>query len=76
MRKLQGNSGEVETEWDTLASGLCWSCVSILGENIDAIHRNAENFIDAIKGVGLEGNLEETKPMLVSREQIQIKIGT
>jgi hypothetical protein len=54
--------------------------VNLLGDNIDTINKNTETLIDASKEVGLEGNVEKTKCMLVSRDQNagqnrEIKIG-
>jgi hypothetical protein len=43
--------------------------VNLLGDNIDAIMKNTETLIDASKEVGLEINVEETKYMLLSRQQ-------
>jgi hypothetical protein len=43
--------------------------VNILGNNIDTMDKNAETLIDASKEVGLERNAEETKYMLLSRQQ-------
>jgi hypothetical protein len=40
-----------------------------LGDNIDIIYRNTATLIDASKEIGLEGNSEETKYMLLSRQQ-------
>jgi hypothetical protein len=47
----------------------CADDVNLLGDNIDTINKNAETLIDANKEVGLEVNVEETKYMLVSRDQ-------
>jgi hypothetical protein len=54
--------------------------VNLLGDNIDTTNKNTETLIDASKEVGLEVNVEETKYMLVSRDQNagqnrEIKIG-
>jgi sorting nexin-29 len=54
--------------------------VNIVGENIDTIHENIKALLDARKEVGLEGNPEKTKYMLVSRcqkagQRQSIKIG-
>jgi hypothetical protein len=43
--------------------------VNLLGDNIDAIKKNMETFIDASKEVGPEVNTEITKYMLLSRHQ-------
>jgi hypothetical protein len=43
--------------------------VNLLGDNIDTINKNRENFIDASKEVGLEVNIEKTKYMLVPPDQ-------
>jgi hypothetical protein len=43
--------------------------VNLLGDNIDIINKNTETLIDASKEVGLEVNVEETKYMLVPRDQ-------
>jgi hypothetical protein len=53
--------------------------VNLLGDNIDIINKNTETLTDA-KEVVLQVNLEKTKYMLVSRDQIagqnwDIKIG-
>jgi hypothetical protein len=49
------------------ASGLCYD-VNLLGDNTDTVNKNT-NLIDASKEIGLEGNVEKTKYMLVSRGQ-------
>jgi hypothetical protein len=43
--------------------------VNLLADNIDTINKNTQTLIDASKEVGLEGNVEKTKYMLVSRDQ-------
>jgi hypothetical protein len=43
--------------------------VHLLGDNIDAIKRNAETIIDSNKEVGLEVNAEKSKYMLLSHHQ-------
>jgi ribosomal protein S2 len=43
--------------------------VNLLGDNRDAINKNMETLIDAIKEVGLEVNTEKTKYMLLSRHK-------
>jgi hypothetical protein len=43
--------------------------VNLLGINIDTIKKNTETLIDATTDVGLEINVEETRYMLLSREQ-------
>jgi hypothetical protein len=43
--------------------------VNLLGDNRDTIKRNTRTLIDASKEVGLEGNTEKTKYMLLSRHQ-------
>jgi hypothetical protein len=40
--------------------------VNVLGDNIDTMHKSAENLIGASKEVGLEVNAEKTKYMLLS----------
>jgi hypothetical protein len=54
--------------------------VNRLGGNTDTINKNTQTLIDASKEDGLEVNVEETKYMLVSRDQNagqtrEIKIG-
>jgi hypothetical protein len=54
--------------------------VNLLGNNIDTINKNTQTLIDASREVGLEVNVEQTKYMLVSRDQNagqnrEIKIG-
>jgi hypothetical protein len=44
--------------------------VNLLGDNIDTIKKNKEIVIDASKEVGLEINIEKTKYMLLSHDQI------
>jgi hypothetical protein len=41
--------------------------VNLLGHNIDTISKNTQTITDASKEIGLEGNVEKTKYMLVSR---------
>jgi hypothetical protein len=43
--------------------------VNLLGENKDAVKKNAETLNHASKEVGLETNVEEAKYMLLSRHQ-------
>jgi hypothetical protein len=43
--------------------------MNLLGDNIDAIKKNMETYIDASKEVGLEVNTDKTKYMLLSRRQ-------
>jgi hypothetical protein len=43
--------------------------VNLLGDKIDTINKNTQTLIDASKEVGLDVNVEETKYMLVSRDQ-------
>jgi hypothetical protein len=43
--------------------------VNLLGDNIDTIEKNIETLTDASKEVGLEINVDETKYMLLSRQQ-------
>jgi hypothetical protein len=45
--------------------------VNLLGDNIDTIMKNTETLIDASK-VGLEINIEKTKHILLSRQDIKI----
>jgi hypothetical protein len=40
--------------------------VNLLGDNTGTINKNTETLIDASKEVGLEGNIERTKYMLVA----------
>jgi hypothetical protein len=40
--------------------------VKLLGDNINAIKRNTQTLIDAVKKVGLEVNSEKTKCMFLS----------
>jgi hypothetical protein len=42
---------------------------NLLGDNIDTVNKNTQTLIDASKEVGLEGKLEKTTYMLVSRDQ-------
>jgi hypothetical protein len=49
--------------------------VNLLGDNIDTINKNTETVIGASKEVGLELHVEETKYMLVCRDQNEAKIG-
>jgi hypothetical protein len=44
--------------------------VNLLEDNIDIIKKNAETLINATKEVGLEINVEKTKYVLLSRQQI------
>jgi hypothetical protein len=43
--------------------------VNLLVDNIDTIKKNTETLIDAIKKVGMEINVENTKYVLLSRHQ-------
>jgi hypothetical protein len=43
--------------------------VNLLGDNIDAIKKTTDTLNEASKEVGLEGNAEKTKYMLLSRHQ-------
>jgi hypothetical protein len=43
--------------------------VNLLGDNIDTMNKNTKTLIDASKEVGLEVNVENTKYILVSRDQ-------
>jgi hypothetical protein len=43
--------------------------VNLLGDNIDAVKKNAETLIDASKEDGLDVNIEKTKYMLPSHHQ-------
>jgi hypothetical protein len=43
--------------------------VDLLGDNIDALKKNAETLIDASKEIGLEISVDKTKYMLLSRHQ-------
>jgi hypothetical protein len=43
--------------------------VNLLGDDIETIKKNTQTLIDAGKEVGLEVNTEETKYMLLSRQQ-------
>jgi hypothetical protein len=45
------------------------NCVKILDSYIETINGKTETLIDASKQAGLEANVEETKYMLVSRDQ-------
>jgi hypothetical protein len=54
--------------------------VNLQGDNIDTINKNTETIINAGKEVGIKGNVEKTKYMLVSRDQNagqnrEIKVG-
>jgi hypothetical protein len=53
----------------------CADNVSILGENMYTIQKNAEALLDAGKEVGLEVNSEKTKYMLMSRKKAGQKHG-
>jgi hypothetical protein len=44
--------------------------VNLLGDNIDTAKKNTETLTDASKEVGLEINIEKTKYMLLSNQQI------
>jgi hypothetical protein len=48
---------------------LAYADVNLLGDNIDAIKKNAETLIDASKEVGLEINVEKSTYMFLSRHQ-------
>jgi hypothetical protein len=43
--------------------------VNLLECNLGTIKKDTETLVDACKGVGLEINIEKTKPMLLSRHQ-------
>jgi hypothetical protein len=44
--------------------------VNLIEDNIGTVNKSTETLIDASKEVGLEVNVEKTKYMLVSRDQI------
>jgi hypothetical protein len=68
IRKVQGNL--VGLKLDGTHQLLAYADdVNLLGDNIDTIKKNIETLIDATKEVGLEINVEETKYMLLSRQQ-------
>jgi hypothetical protein len=53
----------------------------LLGDNIDTINKNTETLIEASKEVGLEGNIQKSKYILVSHshnadQNLDIKILT
>jgi hypothetical protein len=48
---------------------VCAADVNLLGDNIDTIKKYIETLIDTSKEVGLEGNTEKTKYMLLSHHQ-------
>jgi hypothetical protein len=79
IRKVQENQAELKLNGThqllTYAND-----VNLLRNNINTINKNTQTLIDASKEVGLEVNVDETKYMLVSRDQNagqtrEIKIG-
>jgi hypothetical protein len=50
--------------------------LNLLGGNTDTVKKNTETLIDASKEVGLEVNVKNTKYMLLSYQETQVKIGT
>jgi hypothetical protein len=63
--------GRAEIEWHTQDLAYA-NDVNIVGKNIDNIKKNTEALLGASEEVGVEGNQEKTKSMLMSRSQ---KIG-
>jgi hypothetical protein len=43
--------------------------MTLLGDNIDSINKNADTLFDACKEIGLEINIDKTKYMLLSCHQ-------
>jgi sorting nexin-29 len=68
IRKVQEN--QVELKLNGTHQILAYADdVNLLGDNIDTAKKNTETLIDPSKEVGLEINVEETKYMLLSRQQ-------
>jgi hypothetical protein len=50
--------------------------LNLLGDNIDTLKKNTNTLFHASKEVGREIIIEKSKYMLLSRHQMQVKIGT
>jgi hypothetical protein len=63
-------TGGVQTERDTSASGLCYHDVSLLGESTETAKKNA-GLLDDSKQIGLETNVEESSVSLCLTTRMQ-----
>jgi hypothetical protein len=65
----------LEIKWYTPVSSLCYD-VHILGGHIHSTRKNTEASVIATKEIGLEGNAEKSKHMVMPQDQYADKVAT